>query len=849
NEIFYQILPLSKKPKLGRGKEKDVLIGKFLFFDLDFKNEVKEKNAKLEIVEKNDYALEGYYEHGGKIYYVNRPSLSEILELCKEKIGKLPKFIVDSGAGYHLLFELDNYVDAKIIKNLNEKIAKLLGADLQSTDLVRIFRLPGSINKKIKRICKVIFVSEDKLDINELMEKFGFDANILKEIKNKHEFFEKEDDYIFLDNETISKIIDNIKKVYDVGKRHLIVLYLSGALCKLRVHYLSTIILIKKLCELTNDNEVKDRIDAVHYTYGKFGFNVNKYVDKVKKITGVRPSFRDFEKEEIKGISGLIEIYKQKYGENFENYIHELTEVFNQINSKKEILPFGILRYEISATKQINLVLNYYRNITYYSKYPKLNIPDKIVLTAVPIKIVEYVDNTHNIPTYEITFLTEKGKEITIGPGTIPELLEDIKLYNIVINKNSLNDALNTILNLFERLNKIEVRYSAEKPGFYLQDGKIINVNYEIHEIDYEKLKESLLFLNDLVEKYYSHCKEKFATILKWGVLAPFNYILKLQKRPLKWLFLQGESATGKTTLGRIILNIWNLQNDIGGASIDTIAKFGQILSSTTFPYLVNEPRGVFEKEELIEAIKNAVDNTVVRSKFYGNIFRNLPSLSILVFTSNKEIPEDDALLRRFNVIVFDFDEKISEEKQKEFREKIEPQFYKLKEIGNAIAYLVVNEKFELDPIKILKELYKRVGLNQPDWLYLEYKKEYRSYFELSAEQIRQKIVRFIKETYAKFFRDGYSDVDKQAEELIDHGYIPEIIKQKNNEYLLLTAMFFERIGYKKDEINLRKFAHLIGGEYHETSIYRNNKKESLKCIKIGYKNFTEFLKPPEMEV
>ncbi|MEM4773001.1 MAG: hypothetical protein QW648_03265, partial [Nanoarchaeales archaeon] len=388
NEIFYQILPLSKKPKLGRGKEKDVLIGKFLFFDLDFKTEAKEKNANLEIVEKNDYALEGYYKHGGKIYYVNRPPLSKILELCKEKIGKLPKFIIDSGAGYHLLFELDNYVDAKIIKNLNEKIAKLLNADMQAVDLVRIFRLPGSINKKIKRICKVIFVSEDKLDINELIEKFGFDANILKEIENKHEFFEKEDGYIFLNNEDKLKIINIIKEIYDVGNRHNVALYLSGALCKAKVHILSTIELIKDLAKLTGDNELKDRISTTYYTYGKFGFNVEKYLDKIIQLVGFKPyGPSKFEKEEIKGFSGLIELFEQKYGERGKIYISELNHIFNKINPNFRFE--GYLFIEFSENE--GYLIDYKQKIVYLAKKENRSFkPMRIILRAVPEKIIKY---------------------------------------------------------------------------------------------------------------------------------------------------------------------------------------------------------------------------------------------------------------------------------------------------------------------------------------------------------------------------------------------------------------------------------------------------------------------------
>lgn len=174
--IYYQVLPLSRKPEYGRGRESDVAIGKWLWIDLDYKRDInvfeipqefsRAINYGYSFFEENNYALRGVYwdKHRKKWILVNRPSLDSVLETIFNKIGIEPTIVVDSGNGYHIYFELEEVLEAKYVSRLEEKIVDKLNGDPQSKDLARILRLPGSINPRNNRVTRVIFDSNTTLD-------------------------------------------------------------------------------------------------------------------------------------------------------------------------------------------------------------------------------------------------------------------------------------------------------------------------------------------------------------------------------------------------------------------------------------------------------------------------------------------------------------------------------------------------------------------------------------------------------------------------------------------------------------------------------------------------------------
>ena len=174
--IYYQVLPLARKPEKGRGRSIDVLIGKWVWIDFDYKREILKFEVPDEFVEavdkgysfilETDHSLRGVYwdKRRRKWIYVERPPLKQLLEHIEDVLGIRPTIVVDSGNGYHVYFELKELLEAKYIKRLEDKIVDKLNGDPQTKDLARILRLPGTINPRNNRLVRLIYESNEALD-------------------------------------------------------------------------------------------------------------------------------------------------------------------------------------------------------------------------------------------------------------------------------------------------------------------------------------------------------------------------------------------------------------------------------------------------------------------------------------------------------------------------------------------------------------------------------------------------------------------------------------------------------------------------------------------------------------
>ncbi|MEM5816087.1 MAG: hypothetical protein QXL14_03515, partial [Candidatus Aenigmatarchaeota archaeon] len=399
---------------------------------------------------------------------------------------------------------------------------------------------------------------------------------------------------------------------------------------------------------------------------------------------------------------------------------------------------------------------------------------------------------------------------------------------------------LSAIAQAFVRKRKAELRTEIESPGFYFINNKIIAIKIEKQDFDKEKLRESLKLLNELAEVWFKHIQDKFSSIIKWGVIAPFGYVQKQRGKWIPWLYLFGDSATGKTTLGRIILKMWGLdsKHEKTGASIDTIARLGYVLSMSTFPVLINEPGNALTKEEVIETIKNAIDTTLVRGKYIRGAYAEIPALSNLIFTSNKFFPRDDALLRRLKIIQFSFGEKISIEKQREFKEKVEQRLELLSEIGKCIAKQVIEEGKEIEARTLIENCYKEARLEIPQWINLEYV-ENQDFFETILEEFTERFKKYINDLFAKYI-SRIIEVDRTSATAIGPDSIEmerklRILLEKNlliggrlleDNQVVLTASLLREIGLE-GRITLKSLAEMLNQEYKAVKI----KKEVIKAM------------------
>ena len=245
---------------------------------------------------------------------------------------------------------------------------------------------------------------------------------------------------------------------------------------------------------------------------------------------------------------------------------------------------------------------------------------------AVPIKVVVNKNPLNGSKTYLVTFLDESSKkQFTIGPCSINSMIDELNSNGKLHKKAEAVDALTAVLNKYERLGLAEINESVTTQGYYYVKGK-----FEYHDItqniDNEPNPNDVLkcinFLDELSTKW--HDMNIFPTVIKWFTLAPFDCILKTADRWLPNFHPHGWSSSAKTTLGRIGLAMWrlhtsNLKKDfqLGFANIDNPARLGYVISSSTYPKLVNEVGALREKinRPLLEVIKQQVESPFVRGK------------------------------------------------------------------------------------------------------------------------------------------------------------------------------------------------------------------------------------------
>ncbi|MEM4846971.1 MAG: hypothetical protein QW794_04345 [Thermosphaera sp.] len=822
--VYYQVLPLAVKPAKGRGSEREVKVGKWLWVDFDYKEAVD--TAEFDgCRELEDYALECYYREGDKWIHVKRPPLSEVLNQVRDKLGLEPWFIVDSGAGYHLYFKLSYEVDSNTLKKLESWLVDKLGGDPQAKDLARILRLPGSVNPRTQRLVQVIYYGSQEVDPEALLQRVETERETPREKPAKPTALRE------LSDSEILRIVDLLKDAYKPGYRQFIVLYLSGWLAKARVSPLSAVKIVKTLYESMGDTDpIKTRLSAVVYSYKKAGVNIDEYSTEIEALTGVKPYGleREISEEAVKGKTGLQEILESILGEDRAlSIIHELSEILQTLSPYRDSI-VELVDYE----KQLYAVANLRKLVIVRARRESNRLVYKERVAVVcPTRIVVYNNPIGGITKYEVTFEgATLQRPLIIGPAVIDEIADRLTAEGVVYHRRLIHDTLSAIIQAHVRKGKAEIRTEIESPGFYLVDGRVVPVKYSVESVDTEKLRQALLLLNELAEVWFKHVQDKFSTIVKWGAVAPFGYILKQRGKWMPWLYLYGDSATGKTTLGRIVLKLWGLdsRHEKTGASVDTVPRLGHVLSASTFPTLINEPGNALTKEDVVEAVKNAVDNVIVRGKYIKGTYTEIPALSCLIFTSNKFLPRDDALLRRFKVITFSYGEKIPVEKQREFKEKVDPRLNTLSEIGKCIAKQVLETQGldHLDGRILLEKCYEFAGFEKPQWLNLEYS-EALDLHETVLEEFIERFKKYINDLFARYvskiieidtdaLRDTVVtpdrvDLERKLRILLEKHMLPGV-KLSDNE-VLITTVLLDEIGLR-ERVNLKSLAEMLGCEY-----------------------------------
>jgi hypothetical protein len=668
-----------------------------------------------------------------------------------------------------------------------------------------------------------------------------------------------------LSDSDILEIKEALAEAYKPGVRQFIWLFLSGWAAKARISPVSIAKVLKILYESSGDTDsLKTRASAIVYSYTKAGVDLEPYARELEELLGVKPYGLEGEirEEEVKGRSGLQEILEEVLGEERAvDVIRTIEEMFGVASPYRGDSVVELLDYE----RQVYAVANLRRLVVVRAvrRGGRLVYKER-VFEGAPVEVEVYINPVGGITKYRVKWATSlRPKPLELGPAYLEDIVDRLKIEGLVYHSRLASDVLAAIIGGFIRRGRATVKTELESPGFYEVDNKLVVVGYEVREPSQGELREALELLNELAGEWFRHVIDRFSSVIRWGVIAPFDYIYKGRGRWLNWLYLYGATNTGKTTMALIAtVYIWGLREIVhrkAGSFIDSEARAGHVLSQSTFPVIINEPRGALGKEGVVELIKNAVEYLKARGRHHRGSYVEIPALAPLIFTSNRYLPRDDALLRRFKVLRFTSGDRIPQDRVREFEARVKPRLPKLRALGQFIAGYVLENGLGEDPeayaVKLLEEAYKAAGLTPPEWLYLEAGGEdVGEVYESIVEQIRGYMLRRVNEEYNKYV----GRVDVETSEGIDRRYrwqlpleerlkivleyqlIPWLLS-RGEEVLVTRGLVEELMDTVGDIGGLESLAKLLGWNYQPRKI--GGKAVKVAVTSLG--DLVRFLAPP----
>lgn len=502
-----------------------------------------------------------------------------------------------------------------------------------------------------------------------------------------------------------------------------------------------------------------------------------------------------------------------------------------------------------------------------------------IVADAYPKELTVYesplVEETRK---FEIVFESNIAhRPFKIGPTLLEDIIRYLKESGYVLSSKYINDVMPAVVNAYIRKGIAKIKKEIESPGFFIDSktGQLLAVKYDVKEITADDIKQGLEVLEEFAD-WFSNQKVKLATILKWGLISPFIFPKKQLGHWVEWPFLYGKAGSGKTTMGKMVLYLWgepNSTNDIGGSSFNTEARIGDRLKQFTFPIVVNEPMGTFEKIGTVEMLKSAIERTNSRGRYEGRTYRNIPSFSPAVFTSNQAIPDDDAMARRLLIIVFSYSERKTREEKDAFEKKFQMdnpkncKLHALKALSQFAAGEIIADPqlLELDwrelADRLIIRMYSDVDIEIPEWLKKWVKPEtMEDLDDVHRENIRIFLQKEVNNAYGRveiFDEDGRpakrmydnsievkttDDFESRVWIVLNERKIPWMLLNRNDK-IILTSGFIEAL--KKDTcINetLQSIAELLGWDHKKTSV--RSAGFNGWSIQVNRSKFTRFVFP-----
>lgn len=617
--------------------------------------------------------------------------------------------------------------------------------------------------------------------------------------------------------------------------------------------------IIRPLCEnLVNNPDFETMFDWA---------DINTYLNNIY-------SLEDKPNTGLDGVSFLLS----------RNYDEAETTMFNR-RLKKALAPYGTKKvYREKTGTNTSIILNQKLEIIQYEwdngKKGERNL--ETVINAYPQEVIIHDSPLDDIGrTFTIRWVSKTSSRVfETNRKTIKEIEQYLEEAGWVITPRRLKGTLAAVIQISVKYKLAQMHNEIDNPGVYWdktnEELKIIHL--DVDEPSPDEVEEALNVI-DLLAPFFKGHETKLSTCLKWGLMSIFDYSIKqIGGKWMPWLYLYGKAGSGKTTLGEIILFIYDIPNEdnnLGGSSFDTVARVGSRVSQFTKPIMVSEPEGALNKPSIVGMLKTAIESTTARGRYQGKAYRTIPSFSCGIITANQGLPSGDALFRRFTSILFSHNEKKAADNKKEFDEifKINSPkrsiLNKLKALGNYFITeiksnpeLLLNDWQETADL-LLGRAYLDTGHDMPSWILDWHKTETLDDLdEEEIEEIRlfliekinratQKVQVWSEETGRPLNQQDLDTDFKTNDDFNDRVW--SVLNEKLIPWLDLhrgrdgTINVVCSSGIKKElkqitssSYNLQSISELLGWEYKPILINGKTKRMMI----VNYHDFLDFLYP-----
>ena len=617
--------------------------------------------------------------------------------------------------------------------------------------------------------------------------------------------------------------------------------------------------IIRPLCEnLVNNPDFETMFDWA---------DINTYLNNIY-------SLEDKPNTGLDGVSFLLS----------RNYDEAETTMFNR-RLKKALAPYGTKKvYREKTGTNTSIILNQKLEIIQYEwdngKKGERNI--ETVINAYPQEVIIHDSPLDDIGrTFTIRWVSKTSSRVfETNRKTIKEIEQYLEEAGWVITPRRLKGTLAAVIQIAVKYKLAQMHNEIDNPGVYWDktNEKLKIIHLDVDEPSQDELDEALNVI-DLLAPFFKGHETKLSTCLKWGLMSIFDYSIKqIGGKWMPWLYLYGKAGSGKTTLGEIILFIYDIPNEdnnLGGSSFDTVARVGSRVSQFTKPIMVSEPEGALNKPSIVGMLKTAIESTTARGRYQGKAYRTIPSFSCGIITANQGLPSGDALFRRFTSILFSHNEKKAADNKKEFDEifKINSPkrsiLNKLKALGNYfITEIKSNPELLLNDWQETADLlvgraYLDTGHDMPSWILDWHKTETLDDLdEEEIEEIRlfmiekinratQKVQVWSEETGRPLNQQDLDTDFKTNDDFNDRVW--SVLNEKLIPWLDLhrgrdgTINVVCSSGIKKElkqitssSYNLQSISELLGWEYKPLTINGKTKRMMI----VNYHDFLDFLYP-----